>query len=145
MYLHITITLHHNYNIVMYFHYWLSWSHCFESFMVAIMTWLTSTDYTCHKWPRIYALFVVIIIRSFPHSWLITGFVTRETQWVPHVEQKLLTLPDHTSSPPVISGVHVARSLVFCVMFYRSLFVLLAIALSVLLWFMVSDYPLQPM
>ena len=27
---------------------WLSWSHYFESFMVAIMTWLTAMKYLCH-------------------------------------------------------------------------------------------------
>jgi hypothetical protein len=35
---------------------------------------------------------------------------------VPLVEQELLTLPGHASSPPVFSGVRVTRSLVFCVM-----------------------------
>jgi hypothetical protein len=34
-------------------------------------------------------------------------------------------LTTYLSSPLVFSGIHVARSLVFCVMFYRSLFVLL--------------------
>ena len=60
---------------------------------------------------------------------------------VPDVEQELLTLLDHMISPPVVSGVRVARSLVF-EMFCRSLFVLclLAIVLSVL-HFKVSDYP----
>ena len=33
------------------------------------------------------------------------------------VEQELLTLPEHTSSPPVFSGVRVTRSLVLCVCF----------------------------
>ena len=42
----------------------------------------------------------------------------------------------------VLSGIDVSRSFVFCVMFYRSLFVLLllVIVLSVLLRFMASDY-----
>jgi len=40
---------------------------------------------------------------------------------VPHVEQELLTFPEHLSSPPVVSGVCVARSLVAYVMFYRAL------------------------
>ena len=53
----------------------------------------------------------------FPHSWLITGFVTRLTQWVPIVEQELLTLPELRSSSPVFSGVRVIRSLVLCVCF----------------------------
>ena len=33
------------------------------------------------------------------------------------VEQKLLTLPEHLSSPPVFSGVCVTLSLVLCVCF----------------------------
>ena len=54
---------------------------------------------------------------SFPHSRLITGFVTRLIRRVTLVEQDLLTLPEHLSSPPVFSGVHVARSLVLYVCF----------------------------
>ena len=50
----------------------------------------------------------VRISLSFPHSWLITGFVTRLTQQVPLVEQELLTLLEHLSSPPVFSGVRVS-------------------------------------
>ena len=65
------------------------------------------------------------------------------TRWVPLVEQELLTLPGHLSSPQIFIGVRVTRSLVWYVMFCRSLFVLfrLAIVLSVL-WFTDSDYPL---
>jgi len=54
----------------------------------------------------------------------LSGFVTRVTRRVPHAEQELLTLPDHLSSTPVFNGVRVARSFVFNVMFYRSLFLL---------------------
>ena len=53
----------------------------------------------------------------FPHAWLITGFVTRLTRQVSLVEQELLTLPQHLSSPPVFSGVRVTRSLVLYVCF----------------------------
>ena len=35
----------------------------------------------------------------------------RVTRWVPLVEQELLTLPEHLSSPPVFSGVCITRSL----------------------------------
>ena len=42
---------------------------------------------------------------------------------------------------PILSGVHVSRSLVFCVVFCRSLFVLLVIMFFVLLRFTDSDYP----
>ena len=56
-----------------------------------------------------YAPFVIITNGSFPHWWLITGFVTREKRWVPLAEQKLLILPQHLSSS-LFSGVRVAQS-----------------------------------
>jgi len=55
----------------------------------------------------------------------ITELVTRVARRVPLVEQELLIRPEHLSSTPVFSEVHVARSLVFCVVFWRSLNVLL--------------------
>ena len=57
-----------------------------------------------------YVPLVVSTSRSFPRSWLITGYVTRLTRRVSLVEQELLTLPRHLGSPPV-SGVRVTRSL----------------------------------
>ena len=85
---------------------------------------------------------------------------------VPLVEQELLTIPEHLSSPPVFSGVRVTRSLVLCVCFVnrclsyclfsfchcvvcssvfwplcRLFFCLLTIVSSVLLWYTDSDYP----
>jgi hypothetical protein len=36
------------------------------------------------------------------------------------VEQKLITLAEHPSSPPVFSGVRVTRSLILCVLFVRN-------------------------
>jgi len=56
---------------------------------------------------------VVKTSRSFPNSWL----VTRLTRRVSLVEQDLLNLPEHMSSPPVFSGIRVSRSLVLCVCF----------------------------
>ena len=73
-----------------------------------------------------YVPLVVNTSRSFPHSWLIIGFVSRLTRRVPLVEQELPTLPEHLSSPPVFNGVCVIRSLVLYVMFCRSLFFLLS-------------------
>ena len=61
--------------------------------------------------------FLVITIRSFPRSWLITGIVARVTQYV--------SLLEHLCSLPICCGVGVARSFVFYVMICRSLFVLL--------------------
>ena len=51
--------------------------------------------------------------------------VTNDHDYVPHVEQVLLTL-QHMSSLPVLTGVRVFRCLVFCVVFCRSLVVLLS-------------------
>jgi hypothetical protein len=51
--------------------------------------------------------------RSFPHSWLITGCVTRLTRWVPLVEQELFILPEHLRSPSVLSWACVTRSIVY--------------------------------
>jgi hypothetical protein len=81
--------------------YWLSWSHHFESF---------TNDHG-------YVLLVVNTSLSFPHSWLVTGFVTRLTRRVLPLEQGLPTIPEHLSSPPGFSGVRVTRSLVLCVCF----------------------------
>ena len=64
-----------------------------------------------------YVPLVVSTSRSFPHSRLITGFVTRLTLRVPLVEQESLSLLEHLNSPPVFSGVSVTRSLVLCVCF----------------------------
>jgi hypothetical protein len=69
--------------------------------------------YLCHKWPRICST----CRKQFPIHDLSTGSVTRLTRRVPLVEQKLLILPDHLSSPPVLSGVRVTRSLVLFVCF----------------------------
>ena len=91
-----------------------------------------------------YIPFVVSTSRSFPHSWLITGFVTILTRRMPLVEQELLILPEHMSSPPVFGGVRVTRSLVLCVCFVDRCLsfctFLLAIVLSVLLRYTDSNY-----
>jgi hypothetical protein len=67
------------------------------------------------------------------------------TRRVPLVEQELLTLSEHLSSPPVFSGVCVTQSFVLCVCFVDHClsFCLfsLAIALSFFLRFTDSDYP----
>jgi hypothetical protein len=54
-------------------------------------------------------------------------FVSRVTRGVPLVKHQLLPHPKHLRSPQVFSGVRVARSLVFSVLFCRSLFVLLSL------------------
>ena len=36
-----------------YLRFLISWSHHFDSFVVAMLTWLTVTEYLCQKWPQI--------------------------------------------------------------------------------------------
>ena len=55
-----------------------------------------------------YVPFVVITSRFFPHSGLITRFVTRVARRVPYVEMELHTRPEHLTRLPCftyISGV----------------------------------------
>jgi hypothetical protein len=70
--------------------------------------------------------FACMLCQSFPRSCLITGFVIRVTRRFPLVEQELLILPEHLRYPKVFSGVRVARSLVLCGVFCRSMFILLS-------------------
>jgi hypothetical protein len=90
-----------------------------------------------------YVPLVVNNSRSFPHSRFITGFVTRLTLRVSLVDQELLTLPEHMSSPSIFSGVRVTRSLVWYVCFVdRCLsFCTFSFVLSVLLRYTDSDCP----
>jgi len=53
----------------------------------------------------------------FIQTLMLPSLVTRLTRRMPLVEHELLTLPENISSPPVISGVRVIRSLVLCVCF----------------------------
>ena len=69
----------------------------------------------------------------FDLRFLITHLVNQTTYKPDHVtrrmplaEQKLPTHPEHLLSHPSFSWVRVTRSLVFCVVFGRSLFVLLS-------------------
>ena len=109
--------------------------HCVESYLYYIILvnkniYFLSSE-TKEKINRQYAYivengYVPLILstsRSFPRSWIITGFVPRSTRSVPLVEQKLLTISEHQRSPSVFIGVLVTRSLVLCVYFvYRCLF-----------------------
>jgi hypothetical protein len=79
-----------------------------------------------------YVPLVVNTSRSFPHCWLISGFVTRLTRRVSLVEQELLTLPEHMRSTRVFSFI--------CMFCWSFVLFLLAIALSVLLRYTDYDY-----
>jgi hypothetical protein len=45
---------------------------------------------------------------------------------VSHVEQELLSISEYLSSPSICCRVHVSRSLVFCLMFCKPLFLILS-------------------
>ena len=81
--------------------------------------WIVLCHYVqlCTSWQANCVSLTNTYFRSFPRSWLINGFVTRLTRWVSLMEQELLTLPEHLSSPPVFSGVRVTWSLVLFVCF----------------------------
>ena len=84
----------------------------------------------------------ILVFSLFMTYQIITGFVTRVRQRVPLVKQELLTLPGHLSSHLVFNAVRVARSLIVCVMFCRSSFVVLsflAIVSHIPLRFTTSD------
>jgi hypothetical protein len=67
--------------------------------------------------------FVIIINRSFPHSWLVIVFLARVARRCNMWSRNCLPFRS-TWVHPGFCGVHVTRSLVFCVMFCPSLFVL---------------------
>ena len=99
--------------------YWLSWSHLFK--VLRSPPWLGWPLWNiCVTNDHVNVPLVVSTSRFFPDSWLITGSVNRLTQWVPLVEQELLTFLWDLSSPPSFSGIRVTRSLVVCVCFVDS-------------------------
>ena len=102
---------------------WLNWSHHFESCTVATMTCLNVTEYLCHKWPCICSVLC-------NHNPVVSSFMTYHRvcskSKTTDQERYRYTFPEHTSSSRGFSGFRNARSLVFCVMFCKSLFVLLS-------------------
>jgi hypothetical protein len=75
------------------------------------------TNIVCVTNDHGYVPLVVNTSWPFPHSWLITGFVSKLTRRVSLVAQELLTLPKHLFSPQV--G-FVLLDLSFMCMFCRS-------------------------
>jgi hypothetical protein len=128
------------------------------------MTWLTVTEYLCHKWPRICST-------CHQHYQVLSSFMTYHR--ICNQSTTGATSgggPDYPSGTPEFihgfCGVRISRSLAFCIVFCRSLFVLfsflfwpcvvcpsliyglwlslwylLAIVLSILPWFTDYDYP----
>jgi hypothetical protein len=96
-----------------------------ESCTVATMTWITVTQCQCHKWSR-----TCSVCRN--HKPILSSFMTY------HLVCKMSNTTDvtcgagtsYTSGTPGLApgfnGIRVGRLLVFCVMYCRSLFVLLS-------------------
>ena len=74
---------------------WKVW-YMYLLFRVFVMSWLNVKE--CldlfHSWPCICSVCCNQLL-SFSQSWLITRFLKWVTQWVPLVEQELLTIPEH--------------------------------------------------
>ena len=96
------------------------------------MTWFTVTEYLCHKWPQICSA-------CCNHNPILSSFMTYHRvcdksnmtgatygAWTAYPS----CAPDHEFTPQVFSGICVAWSLVFCVMFRR----LFSVLLSVFFW-----------
>ena len=86
-----------------------------------------STNFNWYLTAR-YLPLVVDTYRFFPHSWLITWFVTRLTRRMPLVEHTsgagTAHPPEHLNSSPVFSAVRVTQSLVLYVCFVDHCFTL---------------------
>ena len=93
---------------------WLSWSHYFERFMLAIMTWLNIRAYLYQLLQRISCLFRSLISVLIFCLREITGFITRIIRRKPLVEEEGHTRQEH-QSPPVVSMVCVAQYFGLCV------------------------------
>jgi hypothetical protein len=77
-----------------------------------------------HSLPDL-VLYTVITTNHTCSLWLITSFVTRITRSVPLAKQEMYILPEYLSTTQVFIGVDIAQSVVFCLVFCRSLFFLL--------------------
>jgi len=92
--------------------------------------WLSFCPYSfghCVVCPSIYGFWL--------HLWYLQTLIKR----VLLEEQVLLILSEHLRSLPKLSGVHVAHSFVFCVVFCMSCLSFFVIVFSVT-WFTSSDY-----
>ena len=146
--------------------YFFLWPFCCLFFDILILIIpLVSSNFSSYSWFRSpfsslchsnseaqsYISYIVVVsfatilwqMRTFPHSRLIIGFVTRLTRRVPIMEQELSTLLEHPSSPSHFVGfVLLNLYVVSCRLLFVLFFVLfLAIVFSVRFQFKTSDYP----
>ena len=77
---------------------WLWWKHHYKSIMVATITWLTITEYLCHKWRR-------ICPACCNHNSVLSSLMTyhricSKRKRVLLEEKELVTYPEDMGSPP---------------------------------------------
>jgi hypothetical protein len=77
-------------------------------------------------------ILLISVYNCYYNEWYHISFWNIYFTWIRsiHLQALLLTFSGHLSSPLIFSGVRVARPLVFCVMFCRSLFVPLVVLLK---------------
>jgi hypothetical protein len=123
---------------------WLSWSHHFKCFTVATIPWLTVTD-ICLTSDHWYVPLVVITAWFCTSSFMTYHLVCNKSNTTcATCVTETFSVSERMRWPQVLNEVRIARSIVFCGVFCRSLFVSfhLAKGLSVRLWFTASDYPI---
>ena len=127
-----------------YFHWWYIVVCILQRDLYILDVGLLSSSFLSIFQTEYVFIFYICAKRSFPHSRLITGFVTRLAPRVPLVEQELLTLPEHLGSTRFLVG-FVLPDLQFYmyvlqIVVYPFVLFPLAIVLSVLLRYTDSDY-----
>ena len=121
-----------------------------QVFEISEQNQLKATIIFILRCPRIYNLIICVLDNEadlVPHkfkNYILSCKSIQLGRRKSHVEQEQLTLPEHLRSPPVYNGIRVALSLVFYIMFCRSLFTSLPFFsfghfLSILLLLTASD------
>ena len=83
------------------------------------MTWLTVTEYLYHKWPEICSICPnhnPVLSSFMTYHWACNKSSTTSATCGSGTAANSSRTPEFTSSPPIVSGVRVVLSLVFCVM-----------------------------
>ena len=97
----------------------LTGHHCVLEIIWSVISWYLSYHLSFQKNKGVLNFFLCVYYTHLGYIYVCEQytFVTRLTRRVPLVEQELLRLPEHLSSPPNLSGVRFTRSLVSYVCF----------------------------
>ena len=92
-----------------------------------ILSWFWAKQRHTESYSLNYRILPLLLFPRIQGVGVITWFVTRVPRRLLLMGQELLTLPEHMSSSRGLSGIHVARSLIFCILFVDH-------CLSLLIW-----------